>query len=168
MPACIARSLGVLRGLTVPADIVADRYLARSSSGLGHHPLKVAARVRIPYGLPRKVPGQSHSSEWLSWFSGLVATLMPRVLIVVLTVILQWGDRDQRSNTSPDTARPNDRWGARLPSGLRLVHGSSVRSPRCDRTTVKCRRSRVAMSRMPSRSAVAITEASVVPSGRSR
>ena len=25
--------------------------LARSSRGLGHHPLKVAARVRIPYGL---------------------------------------------------------------------------------------------------------------------
>ncbi len=48
------------------------------------------------------------------------------------------------------------------------VHGRSVRSPSRDRTTVKCRRSRVAMSRMPSRSAVAITEASVVPSGRSR
>ena len=26
--------------------------MARSSRGLGHHPLKVAARVRIPYGLP--------------------------------------------------------------------------------------------------------------------
>ena len=26
-------------------------YLAPSSSGLGHHPLKVAARVRIPLGL---------------------------------------------------------------------------------------------------------------------
>ena len=29
-----------------------ERYLAPSSSGLGHHPLKVAARVRIPLGLP--------------------------------------------------------------------------------------------------------------------
>ena len=41
---------------------LAHRSLARSSSGLGHHPLKVAARVRIPYGLPD--PGQGHSSEW--------------------------------------------------------------------------------------------------------
>ena len=28
--------------------------LARSSRGLGHHPLKVAARVRIPYGLRKQ------------------------------------------------------------------------------------------------------------------
>ena len=38
--------------------IVTHRNSARSSSGLGHHPLKVAARVRIPYGLP-KGPGQT-------------------------------------------------------------------------------------------------------------
>jgi hypothetical protein len=31
---------------------VVRRSTARSSRGLGHHPLKVAARVRIPYGLP--------------------------------------------------------------------------------------------------------------------
>ena len=31
-----------------------DRRSAPSSRGLGHHPLKVATRVRIPLGLPRK------------------------------------------------------------------------------------------------------------------
>jgi hypothetical protein len=31
--------------------VVCWGYLAPSSSGLGHHPLKVAARVRIPLGL---------------------------------------------------------------------------------------------------------------------
>ena len=31
--------------------VVCSSYLAPSSSGLGHHPLKVAARVRIPLGL---------------------------------------------------------------------------------------------------------------------
>jgi hypothetical protein len=34
-----------------PTTSVGRRSLARSSRGLGHHPLKVAARVRIPYGL---------------------------------------------------------------------------------------------------------------------
>ncbi len=34
--------------------VVCWGYSAPSSSGLGHHPLKVAARVRIPLGLPRK------------------------------------------------------------------------------------------------------------------
>jgi hypothetical protein len=34
--------------------VVCWSYLAPSSSGLGHHPLKVAARVRIPLGLRRK------------------------------------------------------------------------------------------------------------------
>ena len=29
-----------------------------SSSGLGHHPLKVATRVRIPLGVPAEAPGQ--------------------------------------------------------------------------------------------------------------
>ena len=31
------------------------RYLPPSSSGLGHHPFKVAARVRIPLGVPLKI-----------------------------------------------------------------------------------------------------------------
>ena len=35
--------------------VVCWGYSAPSSSGLGHHPLKVAARVRIPLGLLRKV-----------------------------------------------------------------------------------------------------------------
>ena len=52
--------------------------LARSSRGLGHHPLKVAARVRIPYGLPGR-PGRSHPQGWLSWFSGpVLATMITR------------------------------------------------------------------------------------------
>jgi sugar lactone lactonase YvrE len=34
------------------------RHRAPSSSGLGHHPLKVAARVRIPLGLRQRTPGQ--------------------------------------------------------------------------------------------------------------
>ena len=50
--------------------IVTHRNSARSSSGLGHHPLKVAARVRIPYGLPR-TPGQPSSGAFapfrVSW-----------------------------------------------------------------------------------------------------
>ena len=33
------------------AVVSSDGYSAPSSSGLGHHPLKVAARVRIPLGL---------------------------------------------------------------------------------------------------------------------
>ena len=37
-------------------------YLAPSSSGLGHHPLKVAARVRIPLGLPIASCFISHNS----------------------------------------------------------------------------------------------------------
>ena len=45
--------------------------------------------------------------------------------------------------------------------------GSRLRAPMFDRTTVKCRRSSVAMSLVPSRSAAAITDASTVPSGRS-
>ena len=51
-------------------------------------------------------------------------------------------------------------------NAIRPGQGRSVKSPTRDRTTVKCRRLSVAMSRMPSRSAVAITEA--VPSGRLR
>ncbi len=45
--------------LTRRTAIVTDRNSARSSSGLGHHPLKVAARVRIPYGLPRKTSSEA-------------------------------------------------------------------------------------------------------------
>ena len=35
-------------------QIALETYWAPSSSGLGHHPLKVAARVRIPLGLQMK------------------------------------------------------------------------------------------------------------------
>src|SRR3974377_1104241 len=42
-------------------------HTAPSSSGLGHHPLKVETRVRIPLGLPRK-----------SQLSGLIGTLANR------------------------------------------------------------------------------------------
>jgi hypothetical protein len=46
--------------------------------------------------------------------------------------------------------------------------GSRTSELRCrGRTTVKCRQSRVATSATPSRSATAMTAASVVPSGRS-
>jgi hypothetical protein len=34
-----------------------ERYRLPSSSGLGHHPLKVAARVRIPLGVPSDTSG---------------------------------------------------------------------------------------------------------------
>ena len=56
----------------------------------------------------------------------------------------------------------------RFPSpALRSFQGRSVRAPTwLGRTTVKCRRSSVATSVSPSRSAMAITDASVVPSGR--
>lgn len=37
------------------------------------HPLKVAARVRIPYGLQRKAPGQDPSGQGLSPFPAAVA-----------------------------------------------------------------------------------------------
>ena len=36
-------------------------YLAPSSSGLGHHPLKVAARVRIPLGLLNMTVDHRHN-----------------------------------------------------------------------------------------------------------
>ena len=39
---------------------------APSSSGLGHHPLKVAARVRIPLGLPETPSSERTRSEPLS------------------------------------------------------------------------------------------------------
>lgn len=53
-------------------------------------------------------------------------------------------------------------------TGHLFRHGRRVRAPTCrGRTTVKWRRSRVAISVMPIRSATAMTEASVVPSGRS-
>ena len=37
--------------------------VARSSSGLGHHPLKVETRVRVPYALPSRLKDGSHRLE---------------------------------------------------------------------------------------------------------
>jgi hypothetical protein len=51
--------------------------LARSSSGLGHHPLKVAARVRIPYGLPSETPGQRPAPAGLFPFPASIAHGLP-------------------------------------------------------------------------------------------
>ena len=48
-----------------PPLVVCWGYLAPSSSGLGHHPLKVAARVRIPLGLPKK-PHKRPPPPWSS------------------------------------------------------------------------------------------------------
>ena len=44
------------RRYAAPARGIRGAHLPRSSSGLGRHPLKVVARVQIPYGVPR--PGQ--------------------------------------------------------------------------------------------------------------
>jgi hypothetical protein len=56
--------------VTVPAHPLPSFgcFTAPSSSGLGHHPLKVEARVRIPLGLPGKGAGQGR-------FTGLVLTI---------------------------------------------------------------------------------------------
>ena len=48
-----------------PGGSVGQRSLARSSRGLGHHPLKVAARVRIPYGLLREPRREALREEGL-------------------------------------------------------------------------------------------------------
>jgi hypothetical protein len=66
--------------LAAPYVAVAlKRYLAPSSSGLGHYPLKVAARVRIPLGLLNHESARYHrlviaqkvfcSHELLLWVS---------------------------------------------------------------------------------------------------
>ena len=43
------------RRYAAPARGTRGAHLPRSSSGLGRHPLKVVARVQIPYGVPRSV-----------------------------------------------------------------------------------------------------------------
>ena len=42
--------------------------MAPSSRGLGHHPLKVKTRIRIPLGLPCEVPVQGRFSNRLFAF----------------------------------------------------------------------------------------------------
>lgn len=69
-------------------------------------------------------------------------------------------DPERATNTKSETPAGDSL------NAIRPGRGRSVSSPTRDHTTVKCRRLSVAMSRMPSRSAVAITEA--VPSGRLR
>ena len=60
------------------ALVVCWGYSAPSSSGLGHHPLKVAARVRIPLGLPRNPRSEALSGVPLP-VSGSVANDMRMV-----------------------------------------------------------------------------------------
>ena len=45
----------------LPARAIRGAHLPRSSSGLGRHPLKVVARVQIPYGVP--LLGQEIASD---------------------------------------------------------------------------------------------------------
>ena len=49
--------------------VVCWGYRAPSSSGLGHHPLKVAARVRIPLGLPMNPKSEALSGVPLLVFN---------------------------------------------------------------------------------------------------
>jgi hypothetical protein len=74
--------------------------LARSSRGLGHHPLKVAARVRIPYGLPRKTRSEplfgvalSVSQPRCQWIANGSSVLIRFMLYVLAPVgVFQFGD----------------------------------------------------------------------------
>ena len=64
--------------------VVCWGYRAPSSSGLGHHPLKVAARVRIPLGLPGAIgvfPATTCARQTLGW----AANTRPRTFVICWT-----------------------------------------------------------------------------------
>src|SRR5690606_41975604 len=63
-----------------PDPHIADLLVGRrppSSSGLGHHPLKVAARVRIPLGVPASKPLVSARNVRLARGFGVLGVRRP-------------------------------------------------------------------------------------------
>ena len=68
---CPCRGRAVERGWNAPTLVIGFRrsqrveFLPPSSSGLGHHPFKVAARVRIPLGV-RNTTSRSRGEVWSS------------------------------------------------------------------------------------------------------
>ena len=73
----------------------------------------------------------------------------------------------RRADGPPDTKTASKACASRRVRRAAGDYGTSVKGPALGCTTVKWRRSSVATSLMESRSAVAITEASTVPSGKS-
>ena len=85
------------------ADSLRTCYLAPSSSGLGHHPLKVAARVRIPLGVP-----EVSAIRWLS-VRGVCAVCFTGIQAVPAAFVAgRYWYVNRRRGQSPQSA--DDHW----------------------------------------------------------
>ena len=104
-------------------------YVARSSRGLGRRPLTAVARVRIPYGLPSKVPEASEKA--LSAPAGGAFFVVPHWIRMIRESVGRFWTFPRRRDTfggiKTSVPRKNSSWGY-LPCREKPINSRSPRS----------------------------------------